>query len=240
MSLEQVLTGAPENTQTEVEKPAEAVTTDTTVSAVQTPEAQTPEQGAKPAETPAAKPEKTVPLAALEDERRKRQEAEARLARQQQEQPKPGFWEQPEQHLAELKHYAATQALSMKLDVSENIARSRYEDFETQLSAFGELVRENPHLRVQMLQARDPAEFAYSTAKNHAALKAAGSIEGMRKTIETEVRAKIEAEMRAKAEADAKTAAALPTTLTTETGSAPRGAEYTGPTPLASILNEKR
>lgn len=228
MSLEQVLSGAPENTEP-VETPAE-VPAETPV------ETPPPEQVEKPAETTAAKPERTVPLAALEDERRKRQELEQRLAQQTQPE-KPGFWEQPEQHLQQVEQRAQAIAFKSKLDVFADMAAAKYQDLDQRIAEFDELVARTPGLWQQMMSARNPIEFAYSTAKNHAEYQAAGSVEGMRAKIESEMRAKIEAEFSAKAAAEAKKRDAIPQTLTdVPSGGAPREAEFTGPTPLNAIL----
>jgi hypothetical protein len=233
MSLEQVLTGAPENTpvETPAEQPAE-----------QPPQSEpSPEPKVEqPAEPTAAPPEKTVPLAALEDERRKRQEYERRLQQyerqQQPKQEKPGFWEQPEQYLETVRNEARMEAIRGKLDITEDLARSKYQDYDDQLAVFGTLIQQNPNLLQQMLQARNPAEFAYSVAKNHATVTEAGSIEAMREKIRAEERAKIEAEIKAKAEAEAKKRDAIPNTLTDVQSGAPRTPEFTGPTPLDAIL----
>lgn len=236
MSLEQVLAGAPENTQTDPDPAPKAEP--------QPDPALSQQPGEKdPAPTPGAKPDKTVPLAALEDERSKRQTAERELAELRKQQPakpdqqeKPGFWEKPEEHLNGVRQFAATEALKVKLDMTEERAREKYDDFDAQLEAFGRMVEQNPALRIQMLQARNPAEFAYSTAKNHSAFESAGSVEKMREQIRAEERAKLEAEAKAKAEAEQKKRDALPSTLTDVQGGTPRAAEFTGPTPLNDIL----
>lgn len=232
MSLEQVLTGAPENTPTpeSAEPVTEQPTPDVPVE---------PPQGETPATPPVAEPVKTVPLAALEDERRKRQAAEQQLKQQSQPQQPPGFWEQPEQYLSQVEQRAQAIAFKNKLDVCADLASAKYPDLDTRIAEFDELVQRTPGLWQQMMSARNPIEFAYSTAKNHAEYQAAGSVEGLRAKIEAEVRAKVDAEMKAKTEADAKTRAAIPKTLTDVQSGSPRVPEEVDDPPLDAILKKR-
>lgn len=235
MSLEQVLTGAPENTQTEaqVEQPAQAETQAETQT-----EAQATEKVEQQAATTAAQPEQTVPIKALMAEREKRQQLEQQLKQRDQQQPKPSFWEKPEEHLQQLRQEFQTHAVFTKMDLSESMARDRHADYDEKLSVFGQLAEANPTLMQQAAQQRNPAEWVYSVAKNHMELKQAGSIEGMRTKLEAEIRAKVEAEYKAKAEAEAKKRESLPQTLTdVQAGQGPKPTEFLGPTPLNTILS---
>lgn len=226
MSIEQVLSGAPENTE-RPDLPEE------------TPAAETPEQPQEKVEQPAeptpAPTGQTVPLQALQDERRKRQELEQKLAQQQQPE-KPGFWEKPEEYLETVRNEARLEGIRSKLDITEDFARSKYKDYDEQLVVFQGLVQQNPNLFHQMLQARNPAEFAYSVAKNHATVQQAGSLEEMRTKMEAEIRAKVEAEYKAKADAEVRKRDAIPETLTDVQSGSVREAAFAGPKPLNEIL----
>lgn len=215
MSLDQLLSGAPENTEVEEPvTPAEPAQEPTEPAAPETPAPGT-EAPAAPAAMPAAKSPETMPYAAYKAEKDKRQELEAKLASQAKPpEQKPGFWEQPEEHLNRVSQEAQFQALAVKMDLTEDMARAKYADFDEKFETFKALVASHPDLRSQLLQARNPAEFMYSTAKNHAELQAAGSVEGLREKMKAQIRAEVEAEYKAKAEADQKKRDALPNTLT--------------------------
>lgn len=237
MSLEQVLTGAPENTQTETQQTEQVVTDSQAQTETQT-EAQVTEKVEQQAATTAAQPDQTVPIKALMAERDKRQALEQRLKSLEQQQPQPSFWEKPEEHLQRIQTFVQQQAIVTKMDLSESIAREKHADFDEKLGVFSELVQANPTLLQQAAMQRNPAEWVYSVAKNHMELKQAGSIEGMRSKLEAEIRAKVEAEFKAKAEAEAKKRESIPQTLTdVQAGTGPKPAEFLGPTPLNTILS---
>lgn len=217
-------------------------------------EAKPPEK--KPAEELTAK-EKAA-FAAAADERRKRQALEARLREIESKQPqqpaaagdKPkAFWDDPEawwkaKEEAEKQRdeQRRREAVSMRLQFSEDYARSRYADFDEKIAAFSKLVETTPGLGQQMIQSRNPAEFAYKTAKNHMELTQAGNLEKLRADIEAKARAderaKIEAEYKAKADEVEKQRAALPPSLSDVRGAAPRKSTpvWTGPTSMDDIL----
>lgn len=215
----------------------------------------------KPAEAPASPPpaaptEEMTPrekaaFAAAQDERRKRQALEAEVAKYRQAQPpaQPGekpktFWDDPEGALKAHEARISEKETNILLNTTERLARSRYQDFDEKVEVFAELAKSTPGLAAQMLAAPDPAEFAYTTGKNHQLLKQAGSVDALiekaRKETEVAVRAKVEAEFKAKEEALAKERAAIPGSLSDTRGSAaPAKAVFTGPTPLGDILTGK-
>lgn len=183
-------------------------------------------------------------LRAAQEERGKRQELERRLAAIEAAKPKEpekGFWDDPEGALAKQKQDFQQALTGMRLQTAEGIARSRYKDFDEKVAVFSELAQSTPGLGQQMLQAPDPAEFAYRTAANHMAIKEAGGIEELRAKIERDttarVRAEVEAELRAKADALAKAREALPGSLSDarSTGAANRPV-WSGPPSLDEIL----
>lgn len=145
------------------------------------------EKGEKQPE-PGTPPEQSqqVPLKALEDERRKRQEAEetaARLQReweafrqQQQPQEPPSVWED-ETAYGEHWQNSAVQlaALNARLDMSEFLARREHADFDEMKAEFLEMMAQNPALQQQARQAADPWAEAYRIAKNARTMKELGA-----------------------------------------------------------------
>lgn len=183
-----------------------------------------------------------VPRAALQDERRKRQELEARLqmleqqSRQpQQPQEMPDFWENPNAVISNQVDQAVSQALQRwqvqqlqeKADMAEAAARAKYQDYDDAFAKFREQIEVNPSLIQQMRQANDPAEFAYQRGKQ--AIDMADP-DTYRAKIEAEVRAKLEAEMLARPQSLPQTTAGL------RSVAGRGGPEWTGPTDLKSIL----
>lgn len=182
-------------------------------------------------------------LQAATDERRKRQELEARLAAMEKpkEEPKQ-FWDNPDAALSEIRQEIAGVALNTRLNTAETIARSKYQDFDEKVGVFAEIMQQNPSIHGQWLNSPDPAEFAYKMAKNHQQLEQLGGIDAMRQKIEADTRAKvraeIEAEYKAKAEEDAKTRAALPRSLSDARGTQANPTVWAGPTSLDDILGK--
>ena len=127
---------------------------------------------------------------ALIGERRRRQEAEAReqALRAQLEQasrpeePPADLWENTEAWQNQFKTTVLDEATQRAIATMEerNIARSaakargKYEDWEDVSGAFSDMMRQNPILELQLRDADDPAEFAYSTAKTHMELQKHG------------------------------------------------------------------
>lgn len=174
-------------------------------------------------ETPATEPEPVTPTepvddvqrgqyAALKDERRKRQEAEARAAdleakwlqAQRQAQPQEAeidFWDNPQavigqqfqQFKQQLRQELRQEQITERIDASEVQARSKYADYDDALHAFRQAVQANPTLAQQMTASPDPAEFAYKKGKTALDLERVGSIDDLLKS----ERAKWEAEARA-------------------------------------------
>lgn len=220
------------------------------------PEAKTeakPEQAKEPEKPAAPQQEMTEKerafLKAMHEERQKRQELERRLqaieaakaqAGAPAEAPKT-FWDDPEGALARHQESIRREALNARLQVSETLARKAHADFDEKVDTFGQLIQTTPGLRERWLASPDPAEFAYTVAKNHMEFQAVGSLDAMREKIakETElrVRAQIEAELKAKAEALAKERAALPPSLSEarSTGQ-PNRPVWNGPTPFDEII----
>lgn len=198
-------------------------------------EPEVPAEGPAPIEPP-------IDHAALIGERRRRQEAEAREAEKdrliaefqsrQPQTPPPDFWDDPDQafnHRLQTVLPDITERIRSELRVervkeSADDARSRYQDYDQTIDVFHQLATQNPSLQQQMLMARDPAEFAYKTAKTHQQVQSYGSIEQM-----------IEAEVAKRLTAQPAPTAPIPDTLADAQSS--RGAPAaTAPPTLDAIL----
>ena len=154
----------------------------------QEPVAQTPEASAPP-----ALEENPVPVKALQEERRKRQELEARLAEyearlsQTPPQPAPDIWEEPDgyfdhrlnQVLPAIEQRVMERLQNQRIAESADEARTKFADYEEVIGTFQEMMKANPVLEQQLRNHRNPAEFAYSTAKTQREIQQYGSLDAL-------------------------------------------------------------
>lgn len=184
-------------------------------------------------------------LATAQEERRKRQELERRLAEkeataQQPQGEKKTFWDDPEAALAsfqtQLQNQTQKVAVETRLQTTELLARQRYNDFDEKVQGFSELMETTPGLYQQWISSPDPAEFAYKTAKTHMELKRVGDIDNLRSVIETELRAKLEKEFLEKERARKQEIESLPRSLSDVGTGQPSRPVWNGPPPLDDIL----
>jgi hypothetical protein len=219
------------------------------------------ETGVEPAQqdpVPPTEPVNQLPpheYAALKDERRKRQEAEARaaaieahyaqLARQQQvqapQQPAVDFWDDPQafmdSRMAQLGETMLQQweqrQQAQRLDASEQAARAKYPDYDEAFVAFEQAVQANPRLAFELAQQSDPGEFAYSKGKAALAIQSVGSLDALK----AQIRAELEAE--AKAAFNPAPKPVLPSTTAGDTSVGARsGPAWAGPAPIGDILRK--
>src|SRR5262249_54890840 len=139
-----------------------------------------------------------IPIAALRDERQKRQQLEAQLEQyetyfsqlqQQAQQPQamPDMHEDPSGYTAwiagqvrdhvmrEVQQYGEQYGATTRTEVSELLARQKYEDYEQKIDVFKQAMIENPFLIDQVKRAADPAHFAYQAAGKYLEAKQYGS-----------------------------------------------------------------
>lgn len=180
-------------------------------------------------------------LAALQDERRKRQALEQKS--QEVKKPDKPFWEAPEDHFKaiEEQHKSWEQKQQeretvMTLRVSEMMARKEHPDFDEKIEYFGKMVQEIPGLYNQWLQSADPGEFAYKTSKQHKDLQEAGNIDTLRENIRKEERLKVETELKSREEKLKQERDALPGTLSDVRGTKQQKTVWGGPTALDEVL----
>ena len=201
--------------------------------------------------------EERIPIAALKDERSKRQQLEQRLQeyeqyfaqlqqapQQQQPQEEPDMFADPDgfkAHLAaqiraellkEVQPTIQQSQIMTRAEVSEIMARQKYEDYDATVEHFKEALASNPFLLSQLQQAPDPATFAYNAGKQWQAAKNFGSeAPPTREQIEAELREKIMNEI-------GLNRPQVPTTLAAERSVGARsGPAWSGPKPLSDLLS---
>ena len=184
-------------------------------------------------------------LRATEEERRKRQDLERRLAELEKPKEKTvekkSFWDEPDARLKatedNVEQRLSQKELNIILRTSEMIARSKYKDFDEKIEEFAAVLQKTPGLHAQWIASQDPAEFAYRTGEKTKLLKDAGSIDEYKAKLEVELRQKLEAEYKAKEEEFNKKRAELPGSLSEVKGVAKQQRSvFTGPTPLDAVL----
>lgn len=175
-------------------------------------------------------------LYTAQEERRKRQELEKKLAEMGSKEPPKTFWDDPETRLAKHLEEIQSVATNTRLQTAEAIARSKYSDFQEKVDVFAQIVQQTPGLAQQWLASPDPAEFAYKLGKNHKELQEAGNLDALRAKMEKEIRLKVENEMKANAEKLAAERAAIPPSLSDARGTTSHRPVWNGPPPLEDIL----
>jgi hypothetical protein len=213
-----------------------------------------PSDSAPPAPPVEAEPQH-IPIAALKDERQKRQQLEARLAeyeaylsqiQQQQQAPqaKPDMFADPEGYEAHLEaqitarlmqqlqpQLQQTQTLT-RAEMSEFVARQKFEDYDAKIEVFKEALEANPFLHSQLMQAPDPATFAYNAANKYIEAKQYGTASPSVEQIEAQLREKIMAEI------GMANRPKVPTTLAGDRSVGSRsGPAWSGPTPVSDIFS---
>lgn len=181
--------------------------------AEQTAETETGEK--EPDGTPPPADEKTdttVPIAAMHDERRKRQDLERRVAELQQQQtqaPVPDVLEDPEAFTAYQDNKRQAERLQDRIAMSEQLIRSQVgeEDYNTAELAFADEVINNPALAVELRTHPNPAKFAYDVGKavldrqeigdprEFAAKQVAAALESQKATMADEIAKRVQEEV---------------------------------------------
>jgi hypothetical protein len=209
------------------------------------------DSAAQPLEGPPPSEPETghIPIAALKDERYKRQaaeqafnEAQQRLAQyeayfaQANQQQAPQEEEDPVEYLTQqiasrLGPQVQQQQFLLKVEVAEQFARQQWADYDTTVDVFKDEAGRNPHLWAAVQQAPNPAQYAYNAGKNILAARTYGSeAPPSRDQIEAEIREKIMAEI-------GVNRPNVPTSLANAQSRGSRGGPaWSGPASLDSIL----
>ncbi|KVX62462.1 hypothetical protein WT33_14135 [Burkholderia stagnalis] len=191
-----------------------------------------------------------VPLKALEEERKGRQdwkekairfEEELKHLRASQGQQQPAQQQQQERP-APLTYEGAL--LNERMNMSEMMVRQQHGDaaVDSALEVFQKAVQENPALGAQLAQQRHPWQFMLDQAKRMQAMQEIGSDPAAyRQKLRDEILAELQQQGAAPAAQPAAAAApaapVIPRSLATARSAAPRSAQaWTGPTALTDIL----
>jgi len=206
----------------------------------------------EPATPPVAdEPEDWTKAKAL-DERQKRQEAEQRIALLERQlehtmrQPEPEIpdaYEDPEgytEHVAgTLEQRFANELYETRKTLSEEVARSRHEDYDEVVSTFVQLANSDPtgNLISQLHSHPNPAGFAYNLAKQHLLMNEVKDPEAYRQKVREEIMAELKAGTTA--QPAPSPAASAPTSLASVPSAPPATAEtWPGPESLEELIDD--
>lgn len=181
------------------------------------------------AATPAAQPAKTepeaVPIAAVLDERRKRQAAERELAElraTQAQQPRADFYQDPERYVAETVGQVQQNMQTQMYAALEFAAKRMLPDYDDKFAVVEEYAKTNPAAVRDIFASPNPAIAAYELGQRLLEYREMQNPETYRQKIEAEVRQKIEAEyaqrtqaQQAAAQAETAKVNAIPPDLST-------------------------
>lgn len=266
MDLSEVLSDKPIPARTEVKETTEAAT-DVKPEAAEKVEAKPePAASSAAKEKPEAEPEtaeqkaarerddkgrfvKHVPQEALHAERAKRQELEQKLKALEQQKPVTSVLEDEDKAFNE-RLTKATQPIAEKFfKLSVKMARNTPDrgDFDEVAAAFSSAAEADPRLWESFRASDDPGEYVYSVGKQIRELGDVGGdilkygekkrAEGaaQAESLQTEIKA-LKAEIEALKQSQERREK-IPQSLNGEQSAAGRSGQYSGPTPLKSILS---
>jgi hypothetical protein len=213
-SLDEVFSDEP----VEVEEQVEAVE-ETEVEAVEDTEEAVEEE--KVEETTSSKEEdiekQDWTLAAVKDERRKRQELEKELEslKQKQQEPKelPDVFDDQKAFVESIRSEFQQELGNAKLEVARSMMMEFHDDYEAMEAKFIDLAKENPTLRDQAMKEANPAKFAYQQAKKYEEYQKVQDVDAYKEQLRNEMRAEIEAEIKGTQQVKAKKASNLTPSL---------------------------
>lgn len=175
-----------------------------------------------------------VPLAALEAERKGRQDWKEKAIRFEEE-LKQLRQNAQQQQFSQMDPVVAVQqqVINERFNTSEMLARQTYKDLDDKVNVFMEAAKANPALSAALHQQRHPWEFAYKEGARMLMLKEVGDDPAA-------YRAKVEAEIRAQLQSQAQPQVSVPSSLNGARSVAPRSANaWTGPTPLNDFVGNR-
>lgn len=201
-----------------------------------------------------------IPRKAVEDERRKRQELErkvaefeARLAQPKQEQAPPPDWDiDPRTAAEQFQFQIQEQLYRTRVEMASELMRERHADFDEIVTIAVEKAQANPMLHRQIVTSPNPAKMAYEIGRKMKFLNEIGDDpESYRSRLEAEILAKHGIQPAADGgtlqatDAPAKPAAKalsapVPKSLARDVSQQPRAnnGQWTGPKPLNEIFGD--
>lgn len=198
--------------------------------------------------TEQAPPSGYVPLATVQDERRKRQEAEQRLkqyeqqlAQRREQAPPPDWYAEPERAAQAMQQQVQFTIVQNKVALSQDLAREQYADYDAMEQVFTEAANQQPHLWQQLYQHPNPAKFAYQQAKKIKAMQDIGDDpEAFRQRVIAEYQASLGQGQSMPPQPQAKPRPQLPTSLARTVSTQPRDerGKFAGRAELSDILGD--
>lgn len=207
-------------------------------------------------------PKGTVPTPALLEERRRRQETEAKLkqieqqlqslSHQQQMQRQPQMPVYDELEIKEEEVYSDLPGTMKKLEkrlerqlqnerfeMSETMAKLRYDDYEDVIKQYVACATENPALVSAVQQSRAPAIDMYRLTKGHLDSKKSVRPEQIQELVKAEAQKMLQEEL---AKRGLSQAAQIPPSLVTARGSgmSQRQEEYSGKPSAEELFSHRR
>ena len=240
-----VESGTESENNTEESAPAKEVATDDKAEEAKPVEGKA---GGSPSE-PEAKETGTVPIAALLDEREKRQAFEKQVSEltsklsTTEAKPLPDVLDDQEGFVKQLESKVKSETQAVRIEVSQDMMRTMHSDYDEMEAKFVAMAKDNPNLISKMYATPLPAKFAYETAKKADKLADFENVEEWeaKKTAELKVsiKAEMEAEAKAKVEKDADTSGALSPSLAAQraAGGNSQAAPADVPDPLETTFN---
>ncbi len=145
-------------------------------------------------------------LAAVKDERAKRQEAQKRaeeLERQLEELKRgdskrelPDVFDDQQGFVKSIRDEFTSELASAKLEMAREFMMESHPDYEEMEQKFIEIAKENPVLRSQAQKASNPAKFAYQQAKKYVEWQEMQDVDKFKEKMKAEAKAELEAELR--------------------------------------------
>lgn len=229
--LESILNGDVEDVQEEQEPVQEAV---------QEPEPEPEETAEAPeGETQGEPPtpeveERMVPQAALLDERRKRQELEAKLNA---DKKAPDIFEDQEAYTKHMQSLVSQQVMNERANISEFLARREFPDLDDKVAKFQELVEQNPALKDQVINSVSPYHELVDVVTKAQELEQLKDVDSYKEKLRAEVEAEIKAKYEAGAKKSQEKRESIPPSLDdVPTKGSLKGTNWSGPTSLDSII----
>lgn len=241
MNLDEILEGKTEtNEPQEAETEAKAETPEPEV------EAKSEEVKAEPTGEESAPPaqdnvdEKVAAFQAkAQDEKRKRQELEARLA-QLEAKPKkeaPDVLEDQQGFQSHMQQEVSQATLNAKLELSEFMARREYPDMDEKLEKYKELIAEGLVDHQKTLSSQSPWHTIAEVVEKNEKLAQLDNIDDWREQERAKIRQELEAELKTKTEEKEAKLSAIKPSLANQGSSPVSTKTWSGPTPLENMLN---
>jgi hypothetical protein len=131
---------------------------------------------------------------AKENERLKAQLAELQRGGETESQAIPDPVDDPEGFTNAVTARAESIAEGRILQMSENLLRKTYDDYDAKKEVFVKLVKDNPQLRIDAQNSGDPLGYLYDQATKYQQYQEMQDIEGYKAKLKAEVMAEIKAE----------------------------------------------